>query len=498
MPRSTIRLPNGSTFTVARIYGGVTFRSNDMSTSPNSLPQGWSIIINTEKAVDDASSPRSPPALYLEDAGSSPRYSSTPSSPRSSTPRSNCNEHSRFIKPTINRDSLFISSLTLPSSYEYRPADSPTRQIAMMLWATLWWYFHLEEPDSHVLTHHSSLTPIPGRPKVDWRIYIQREGVLKGRNLMPKLERMGLVASEDSCVGLDGTFCDMFVSRRSFWQLDPRIFLFTLRPTNTGLMSSVQKTPPLQPVMKEGHSRQAGILADCSSSPASPFYSASHLPTYFPPPPPQYVFTDDVRHPIRQKPPRQGEVFYVRYIPSLDQTLSFRVPCIPADCPSLLDGVQGRHRKSSSVTSLPNTSSRDVSRDGLVHQRDESDLEILHRWMNNPRVNSAWGLGGATLTQERFLQKQMTDRHLFPCYGCWDGVPFGYFEIYWLKEDRLSRSLPGPVDNWDRGIRALVGEDDCTGSHRMQVWLSALVHHCWLADSRTQSVVSEPRADNTK
>lgn len=499
MSRSTVRLPNGSTFTVSPIYGGVAFRSIDGRTSPNTLPPGWSIIINTEMASEGSDSPRSPPVFSLDDDDSSPRHSSNLSNSQASTPRSSGCEHSRFVKPTVNRDSLFISYLSLPSSCEYKPADSPTRQIAMMLWATLWWYFHLEEPDSHVLTRQSSLTPIHGRPKIDWRVYIRKEGVLKGRNLMPKLERMGLIASEDSCVGLNGGYCDMFVSRRSFWQLDPRIFLFSLRPATTGVMSSAQQTPPLQPVLKEGHSRHAGILADSSSSPASPFYSSSYFPTYFPPPPPQYTFTDDIRHPIRPKPPRQGEVFYTRYIPSLAQTLSLRVPSVPMTSRmSLLDGIQRRHRKSTSVTSLPGIESIEKSRESAADRGQETDLETLHRWMNNPRVNSAWGLGGSTPIQERFLQEKMSDRHLFPCYGCLDGVPFGYFEVYWLKEDRLSRSLPGPVDNWDRGIRALIGKDDFTGSHRTQVWLSALVHFCWLSDSRTQTVVTEPRVDNTK
>lgn len=493
MQRSTVQLPNGSTFTVSPIYGGVIFKSNDQGASLHALPSGWSIIITTEKSVEgSSSSPRSPPPFSLERGDPSPNRSSNSPSSRSSTPRSGMGEHTRFSKPTINRDSLFISSLSLPSSFEYKPADSPTRQIALMLWATLYWYFHLDEPDSHVLTRQCSLTPISGRPKADWRIYIKREGILKGRNLMPKLERMGLIASEDSCVGLNGAYGDMFVSRRSFWQLDPRIFLFTLRPTHIGLVSSAQQTPPLQPVLKEGHSRHAGILADSSSSPASPYYSSSYLPTYFPPPPTQYTFTNEVRHPIRPKPPRQGEVFYTRYIPSLGQTLSFRVPHLPTSYTPLLYGIQGRHRKSSSVTSLPDTSLTDIERG------QENDLETLHRWMNNPRVNSAWGLGGSTSTQERFLQRQMMDRHLFPCYGCYDDIPFGYFEIYWLKEDKLGRSLPGSVDNWDRGIRALVGEEHCTGSHRMQVWLSALVHYCWLSDSRTQNIVSEPRVDNAK
>jgi hypothetical protein len=32
----------------------------------------------------------------------------------------------------------------------------------------------------------------------------------------------------------------------------------------------------------------------------------------------------------------------------------------------------------------------------------------------------------------------------------------------------------------------------------VKIWLSALVHYCWLADSRTERVMLEPRVDNEK
>lgn len=52
----------------------------------------------------------------------------------------------RFRKPSLRNDHLFISMVSNPNSNEFKPASSPTRQIAMMLWATLWWYFHQPEP----------------------------------------------------------------------------------------------------------------------------------------------------------------------------------------------------------------------------------------------------------------------------------------------------------------------------------------------------------------
>lgn len=117
--------------------------------------------------------------------------------------------------------------------------------------------------------------------------------------------------------------------------------------------------------------------------------------------------------------------------------------------------------------------------------------------MNDPRVSAAWGEGGPKEKQEKFLRNNLTSRHSFPVIGCWDGKPFGYFEIYWVKEDRLG-ALIGGADNYDRGIHLLVGEQEYRGSHRVAIWLSALVHYCWLADPRTQTVMLEPRVDNEK
>lgn len=218
-----------------------------------------------------------------------------------------------------------------------------------------------------------------------------------------------------------------------------------------------------------------------------PFTSGSHLPTYFPPAPPQYTFTDGVRHPIRPKPPRQGQVFYIRYVPSVDQYISFRVPFLPSPKSNPAGSVSS-HAHSASIASLQER----------LFANMPSDLELLHKWMNDPRVDAAWGEAGPLSKQEEFLRQNLTSRHSFPAIGCWNGRPFGYFEIYWVKEDKLGRYLGGKVDDYDRGIHVLVGEQEFRGPHRVAIWISALVHHCFLSDLRTQAVYLEPRVDNEK
>jgi len=117
--------------------------------------------------------------------------------------------------------------------------------------------------------------------------------------------------------------------------------------------------------------------------------------------------------------------------------------------------------------------------------------------MNEPRISKHWGAQGHRSDHERFLETALKSKHSIPLIGCWDGKPFGYFEVYWVKEDQLGRHV-GDVGNYDRGFHCLVGEQEFRGPQRVRLWLSALVHYCWLADYRTEVVMMEPRVDNEK
>ncbi|EEH16314.2 hypothetical protein PABG_06401 [Paracoccidioides brasiliensis Pb03] len=508
---SVVHLPNDLSLSITPVFGGITFKLNEMAVGTSVLPPGWTIVIRTEKRDSNPKQERlSPPhsvgsgAIHSGEAS----LSSTPPG----TPTEDKHHHGPFTKPTLNSDYLFISSISLPSTSDFKPATSPTRQIAMLLYATLWWYFHQPAPSRFVSTEESKSTPDPAKPKGEWRVYIKRQGIFTGKHLMQKLERMGLVRSEESFVGCqpfdvhDATgWTTMFISHRTFWQIDPRIFLFKLCPQTTvphTVEFPITPRPSSGPLATEiaGNISGSGLISPTESMyygvptrHGDPFTSGSCLPTFFPPPPSEFIFTNGIRHPVRQKPPRQGEVFYTRYIPSLGQTLSFRVPLLPPKLPTVLDSLKYYHTKSRSVASLSTTSSGDAS-----PKEYPSDIELLSKWMNNPRVSKAWGVAGPQSVQENFLRDQLNSRHSFPAFGCWDGQPFGYFEIYWVKEDLLGRLVPGPVGNYDRGIHCLVGEESFRGPHRVPVWLSSLVHFCWLADSRTETVMMEPRVDNTK
>jgi len=124
------------------------------------------------------------------------------------------------------------------------------------------------------------------------------------------------------------------------------------------------------------------------------------------------------------------------------------------------------------------------------------DLERFNRWQNSPRVLEFWQEGG-TLEQHRaYLEKAAADPHTTTLIGCIDDEPFAYYEAYWAKEDRIAPFYD--VGDYDRGIHMLVGEESHRGPHKVESWMTALVHYLLLDDPRTQRIVAEPRADNAK
>ncbi|KAK3486772.1 acyl-CoA N-acyltransferase [Neurospora hispaniola] len=476
MGPQVIRLPDGQLISVTPVFAGLFFKSHELSTPQHAIPAGWSIVIHTE---DD----HKPGDSSSHDAKEGDEHGAE-SKPAIHT----------YTKPTLQNDSLFISSVSMPASSEFKPAASPTRLIAMMLWVTLYWYFHQPAPSPILRTEASKATPTAGRPRGEWKIRIKRDGVLRGRNLIAKLERMGLIASADSSVGTalddsDEPWANMFVSRKMFWQIPGRLFLFSLQPNSNNLKShpgSPAVSRPGSPAAQHGTQPQQSQITDVSEShgslppcsmpsyPIGPFFSASYLPTYYPPAPLQYTITNHVRHPVRPKPPRMGEVFYTRFVPSVGQYLAFRVASLsPQPVPYF--GPVG-----------PNPPQ------GQNHLTQMTDLALIEAWHQSPRVSAFWGEYSVN-----FLTNALKSRHSFPVIGMWDGVPFGYFELYWVKEDLLGRYIGGEAANdWDRGVHVLIGEEWARG--RVQTWLSGLVHYAFMADYRTMSMCVEPRVDNTR
>ncbi|GLK57367.1 RimJ/RimL family protein N-acetyltransferase [Methylopila capsulata] len=164
------------------------------------------------------------------------------------------------------------------------------------------------------------------------------------------------------------------------------------------------------------------------------------------------VVTAGRRHPLRPSKPRG--VVYARSIPWVNQTLRFRA--------------------------------LEVNR----------DLALFHRWMNDPRVDAVWEEAGTLEAHRASLEERAADPHLLTLIGEFDGAPFGYFELYWAKENRL-----GPfydADDHDRGWHVLIGEDAFRGKDFITAWLPSLMHYMFLDDPRTRRIVGEPRATHAQ
>ncbi len=166
----------------------------------------------------------------------------------------------------------------------------------------------------------------------------------------------------------------------------------------------------------------------------------------------RYVFSHGRRHPLR--PPKPIGLVYQRYITWLGRTLIFRTVDLT------------------------------------------TDLSRFHRWMNDPVVAEFWQESGDLTKHHAYLAAIEADPHVINLIGCLDDEPFGYFEVYWAKEDRIAPYYD--VDDFDRGWHVLIGEPHMRGKRFVTAWLPSISHYLFLDDDRTQRIVIEPRADNFK
>jgi RimJ/RimL family protein N-acetyltransferase len=165
-----------------------------------------------------------------------------------------------------------------------------------------------------------------------------------------------------------------------------------------------------------------------------------------------YVMTDGKRHPRR--PPKPVGTVYARFIPWLSDVISFRVVDV------------------------------------------ERDLPLVHRWLNDPRVDVFWNEAGDLDRHRQYLSRILSDPHMLPLIGCFGEQPFGYFELYWAKENRIAPFYDAA--DYDRGWHVIVGEDAYRGRRFITAWLPSLMHYMFLDDCRTERIVGEPAAAHSQ
>ncbi|MCD2179542.1 GNAT family N-acetyltransferase [Rhizobium sp. C1] len=124
------------------------------------------------------------------------------------------------------------------------------------------------------------------------------------------------------------------------------------------------------------------------------------------------------------------------------------------------------------------------------------DLADIHRWMNLPRVDEFWHEAGDLTHHRRYLAGMIADPHVIPLIARFDGRSFGYFEVYWAKEDIVG-GFCGAGD-YDRGCHVIIGEDACRGRSWFTAWLPSLLHFMFLDEPRTERIVQEPDARHSR
>ncbi|MEP0231982.1 GNAT family N-acetyltransferase [Roseibium sp.] len=149
--------------------------------------------------------------------------------------------------------------------------------------------------------------------------------------------------------------------------------------------------------------------------------------------------------------------------------------------------------------------------EGLVYQRFDpvagvtvsfravdidKDLDLFHRWMNDGRVAFFWELALPKEELRAYLEQLIAKPHTYPLIGAFNGQDAGYFETYWVREDRLGPFYDsGP---WDRGWHGLIGERRHLGRVKTGAWLRGLAHYLFLDCPMTENIMGEPRVDNAK
>lgn len=214
--------------------------------------------------------------------------------------------------------------------------------------------------------------------------------------------------------------------------------------------------PP--PPHAEALARAGLVLRDAAGAwqvPAACFWQQPR--TWLTPPlhgafPLQYVLSHGRRHPCR--PPKPAGTVYARHIPWLGRTLTFR-------------GID-----------------------------PERDLARFHRWMNDPVVEHFWQEAGGIDHHRAYLHGIAADPHAHGLVACLDDDAFGYFEVYWAKEDRIAPFYD--ADDFDRGWHVLIGEAAFRGRPFVTAWLPSISHYLFLDDCRTRRIVIEPRVDNAR
>lgn len=132
----------------------------------------------------------------------------------------------------------------------------------------------------------------------------------------------------------------------------------------------------------------------------------------------------------------------------------------------------------------------------LSRMDPDRDLDLLHRWMNDPEVARFWKKPWPRWRVATYLREQDTSRHSIPYLGRLDGVPMSYWELYRADLDPLAQFYT--AHHHDAGIHLLLGPAQCRGRGLAADLIRVVSGWQLDADVQAARVVAEPDMENAR
>lgn len=155
-------------------------------------------------------------------------------------------------------------------------------------------------------------------------------------------------------------------------------------------------------------------------------------------------------HPLRPPKSASGSIAYSRYIPSLDKVFSLVV----------------------------------------IDHQDPTHVEFFHQSRRTSSPTSDLGMQGDSLEEDyEYLRRQNDDAHTIGLLGQFDGTLFGYFEVFWAKEDPLG--VASDAGDFDRGLNSSIGYSSFKSRRWLQACWSSLLHYIFLDEHRTENIIGD-------
>lgn len=127
-------------------------------------------------------------------------------------------------------------------------------------------------------------------------------------------------------------------------------------------------------------------------------------------------------------------------------------------------------------------------------QAEGADLNLVHRWMNEPHVASYWDQAWTRTRWSRYLVAQLAGTYSRPLIIEHQGMAVAYVELYRAARDIVSAYYP--ADPFDVGSHMAIGERAYTGRSLGPHLQRSLIDAIFVADPLCRRVVCEPDVRN--